>query len=70
LTAQPPRGPVVLDVLGLEQKRQSPALAHELYRDLSPPPPPREARLAPRSHGAGRPTKAERRALERLRRDG
>ncbi len=70
VTAHPPRGPVILDVLSLEEKRQPPPRARELYRDLSPPPPPREEFVAPRARGAGRPTKAERRAIERLRRDG
>ena len=70
VTAHPPRGPVILDVLGLEEKRQPAARARELYRDLSPPPPPRDEFVAPRARGAGRPTKAERRAIERFRRDG
>ncbi len=69
LTADPPRGPMLLEVLLLEEKRQPPARARELYRDLSPPRPVREEPLAARSRGAGRPTKAERRALERLRRE-
>jgi ribosome-associated heat shock protein Hsp15 len=70
VTAHPPRGPMILDVLLLEEKRQPPARARELYRDLSPPPPPRDEFVAPRARGAGRPTKAERRAIERLRGDG
>lgn len=39
------------------------------YRETTPPPPPREERaLAPvRDRGAGRPTKKERRDLEKLR---
>jgi ribosome-associated heat shock protein Hsp15 len=69
ITAHAPRGPVILDVLLLAEKRQPPARARELYRDLSPPPPPRDEFVAPRARGAGRPTKAERRAIERLRRD-
>ena len=68
LSAQAPRGRVVVVVLALEEKRQSPARARELYEDHSPPPPPPEERVAPRLRGAGRPTKLERRALERVRR--
>jgi ribosome-associated heat shock protein Hsp15 len=67
IDAQAPRGKVVLRVIGLAEKRQSPASARQLYEDHSPPPPPREERIAPRARGAGRPTKSERRALERLR---
>jgi len=67
VTAAAPRGPVVLDVLGLADKRLGPPLARELYEDHSPPPPPREERVAPRNRGAGRPTKRDRRAMERLR---
>jgi ribosome-associated heat shock protein Hsp15 len=43
-------------------------VAAECYVDNSPPPPPREA-VAPvalRDRGAGRPTKRERRDLDRL----
>jgi ribosome-associated heat shock protein Hsp15 len=61
-----PRGRVVLEVLALAEKRLSPPKARELYLDHSPPPPPREERVAPRARGAGRPTKSERRALGRL----
>ena len=62
-----PRGTVVLHVKGLAEKRLSAALAQLLYEDHSPPPPPKEERLAIRERGAGRPTKADRRALSRLR---
>jgi ribosome-associated heat shock protein Hsp15 len=62
-----PRGRVVLLVLALADKRQSPPKARELYEDRSPPPEPREPRVAVRARGAGRPTKADRRALSRLR---
>jgi ribosome-associated heat shock protein Hsp15 len=69
LEALAPRGPVVLEVLALAEKRLSPPKARELYADHSPPPPPREELVAVRERGAGRPTKADRRALERLRGD-
>ncbi|MDL4777806.1 MULTISPECIES: RNA-binding S4 domain-containing protein [Thermomonosporaceae] len=51
------------------RKRVGPAAAAECLIDNSPPPPPREA-LIPvgrRDRGAGRPTKRDRRELERLR---
>jgi ribosome-associated heat shock protein Hsp15 len=61
------RGTVVLLVKGVADKRLSAALAQLLYEDHSPPPPPKEERVAVRERGAGRPTKADRRALSRLR---
>lgn len=66
--AQAPRGLVVVDVRSLEAKRQSPQAARELYDDRSPPPPPKEERqiAGVRERGAGRPTKNDRRAIERL----
>ena len=64
--ADAPRGALVLEVLALGEKRLSAAAARELYADHSPPPPPREPRIAPRARGTGRPTKAERRATERF----
>ena len=50
-------------------KRVSAAIAAECLDDLTPPPPPRVERAAPvlRDRGAGRPTKRDRRDLERLR---
>ena len=62
-----PRGQLVLVVKGLGDKRLSAALAQLLYDDHSPPPPPKEERMAVRDRGTGRPTKADRRALSRLR---
>jgi ribosome-associated heat shock protein Hsp15 len=62
-----PRGTIVFLVKGLADKRLSAALAQLLYEDHSPPPPPKEERVAVRDRGAGRPTKADRRALSRLR---
>ncbi|WP_416962152.1 RNA-binding S4 domain-containing protein [Streptomyces sp. Agncl-13] len=51
------------------RKRVGPPVAVQCYVDNSPPPPPREA-VAPagiRDRGTGRPTKRDRRDLERLR---
>jgi ribosome-associated heat shock protein Hsp15 len=62
-----PRGSLVLVVKGVAEKRLSAALAQLLYEDHSPPPPAKEERVAVRERGAGRPTKADRRATERLR---
>ncbi len=64
--AHAPRGLLIVDVLALAEKRLGAPLARALYEDHSPPPPPKEALLEVRARGAGRPTKADRRALERL----
>lgn len=66
--AKPPRGLVVLIVSKLADKRLSPKEAVLLYEDRSPPPPPKEPPIFLRERGAGRPTKADRRKLERMRR--
>jgi ribosome-associated heat shock protein Hsp15 len=48
-------------------KRVSAPMAAECYSDKSPPPPPREeVVVAVRHRGAGRPTKRERRSIEKL----
>ncbi|MFI0447363.1 RNA-binding S4 domain-containing protein [Actinomadura sp. 6N118] len=49
-------------------KRVGAPIAAECYVDKSPPPPPREATMpiGLRDRGAGRPTKRERRSIERL----
>lgn len=59
----------VLKVVGLDERRGAAAHARLLYDDLTPPEPPRPRWAAPplRPPGAGRPTKRERRALDRLR---
>jgi len=50
-------------------KRVGASIAAESYSDITPPPPPREeVPFVPiRDRGAGRPTKRERRDLEKLR---
>ncbi len=62
-------GERIVVVTGLIDKRTSAALAVQHYEDHSPPPLPREDRPAPivRERGAGRPTKRDRRLVERLR---
>ncbi len=67
VSADAPRGAVVLDVAALSDRRLSPVLARELYIDRSPPPPPAREVFPLRERGAGRPTKVERRAVERFR---
>jgi ribosome-associated heat shock protein Hsp15 len=60
----------ILVVLELAEKRLGAPAARLLYDDRSPPPVPKEERdFALRDRGAGRPTKADRRALTRLRED-
>jgi ribosome-associated heat shock protein Hsp15 len=51
------------------ERRGGAAEARELYEDLTPPEPPRRRQAPPpfRPMGAGRPTKRERRQLDRLR---
>jgi ribosome-associated heat shock protein Hsp15 len=59
----------IVVVGALLSKRVSATVATASYSDLTPPPPPREeVPTRPiRDRGAGRPTKRERRDLERLR---
>lgn len=57
----------VVRVLALGERRGPAAEAQRLYEDLAPPEPGREApRAGERRPGSGRPTKRERRAIERL----
>ena len=59
----------ILKVIAVGDRRGSAEAARALFEDLTPPEPPR-ARQAPppfREPGAGRPTKRERREIERLR---
>src|SRR5262245_26866916 len=63
-----PRGKRILRVTLPAERRGSGAEAALLYEDLTPPPPPREARIPPayRAPGPGRPAKRDRRRLDRL----
>ena len=64
-----PGGERIVIVTGLISKRTSAPLAALNFDDQTPPPPPREERPATvlRERGAGRPTKRDRRLIERLR---
>ena len=62
----------VLKVLGYSERRGSAEQARPLFEDLTPPPGPKsgpkpEPPPGAREPGAGRPTKRDRRALDRLR---
>jgi ribosome-associated heat shock protein Hsp15 len=64
-----PAGRRIARVQGLSERRGPPAEARALIEDVTPPAPPAARRLpvAVRPPGAGRPTKRERRSLDRLR---
>ncbi|MEQ8604983.1 MAG: RNA-binding S4 domain-containing protein [Marivibrio sp.] len=74
-----PQGPHVrvIEIQALSDRRGPAAEAQALYRDLDPPAlkradpdaPPAPAPAAKRDAGAGRPTKRERRQLDRLKPD-
>ena len=59
----------IVEVVRPIAKRVGAAIAAECLIDRSPPPPPKEllAAMPIRDRGAGRPTKRERRQLDRLR---
>jgi ribosome-associated heat shock protein Hsp15 len=64
-----PRAKKIVRVRALAVRRGSAAQAALLYEDLTPPPPPKEARIPPpvyRPRGLGRPTKRERRLIDRI----
>jgi ribosome-associated heat shock protein Hsp15 len=57
----------VLKVIGYADRRGSAETVRTLYEDLTPPPAPRkEPTGGEREEGAGRPTKRERREIDRL----
>lgn len=59
----------ILEVAEIIDKRVGAPIAAACYKDLSPPPPPAEA-VAPflvRDRATGRPTKRDRRLIDRLR---
>ena len=59
----------ILKVTALGERRGPASAARLLYEDLTPPAPPRARQAKPpfRAPGAGRPTKRERRDIDRLR---
>ena len=57
----------LLKVIGYAERRGSADVARTLFEDLTPPPePPREPSAGARDDGTGRPTKRERREIDRL----
>ena len=58
----------IVVVMRVISKRASAPVAAECYVDHSPPPPPRDTVIpvAVRERGAGRPTKRERRSIDKL----
>jgi ribosome-associated heat shock protein Hsp15 len=62
--------PRILEVVTPIAKRVGAPMAATCMVDHSPPPPPRDGAVAPlfRDPGAGRPTKRDRRELDRMRR--
>lgn len=66
-----PGGKKLVKVLALAERRGPALRAQLLYEDLTPPPPPEPTPASSpvyRPHGTGRPTKRERRLLQRLQR--
>jgi len=59
----------ILKVVAIGDRRGSAEAARALFEDLTPPQPPRPRQAPPpfREPGAGRPTKRQRREIERLR---
>ena len=71
LRVQAPGRLRILAVKALAEKRLSAPLARELYDDRTPEPAVDPNKLVPvRDRGAGRPTKRERRDLQRIKRGG
>ncbi|HEY8545915.1 MAG TPA: RNA-binding S4 domain-containing protein [Acidimicrobiales bacterium] len=64
-----PRGKRVLEVVEVIDKRVGAPVAVTCYHDRTPPPTPQEqgGTLFARERGAGRPTKRDRRQLDRFR---
>lgn len=69
IRALTPGGERIVVAVGLISRRVGATLASEQYDDRTPPAPTKEERavLGLRDRGAGRPTKRDRREIERLR---
>lgn len=71
LDVRTPGGPRVLELVDLADRRGPATVAQGLYADHTPPPPPGMKYVQPlggqREQGAGRPSKRDRRRLEKLR---
>lgn len=69
IRVQTPAGERTVIVVGVISRRVGAAVAVEQYEDRTPAAPPKEERLllGLRDRGAGRPTKRDRRDMERLR---
>ena len=68
IQARTPGGLRIVVVKGLSDKRGPASVAQTLYEDHSPPPPPRDpVKRIFREPGSGRPTKRERRNLDKWR---
>lgn len=61
-----PHGRQIWKVIALAGRRGPASVARALYQDLTPPPPPPDPSMPRRERGAGRPTKRERRRMERF----
>jgi ribosome-associated heat shock protein Hsp15 len=55
-----------LVVLGLPERSISKEVARTMYRDESPPPPPSQPRARERDRGTGRPSRKDRRDIEKF----
>ncbi len=64
--ARTPGGPRIVVVKALSNRRGPAEEAAKLYEDHSPPPPPKAPPVARWERGGGRPTKRDRRRLDRL----
>ncbi len=65
-----PGGPRIVDVVVPLERRVSATIAQMAYEDRTPAPPPKPAKepdVAQRDRGMGRPSKRDRRRLDRLR---